>query len=68
MEEDKQAICTALFLTLRRTYEYKDLVGLDYEDEEQIVTARFEFGREKRINVNMDSGSAMIRDIVNNLG
>lgn len=67
MQEDKQSICNLLQQALRRTYKYQHLVGLDYDSNEEIVTARFEFGREKRINVHMDSGSGMIRDIVRNL-
>lgn len=64
--EDKQEICSRLCLTLRMTSEYLDLIRLDYNDKSETVTATFYSGK-KVINVAMDSGSAMIRDIVRGL-
>ena len=65
--EDKQAICIALAETLRLTRYNSDLVCLIYEmldDGTEIVTIRWIGGTYKRVNVTMDSGTAMIRDIM----
>ena len=66
MPENKQTICNNLCDTLRLTRQYHDLLQLNYNDDKEIVEAVFEQGT-KYINVAMDSGSAMIRDIVNHL-
>lgn len=66
--EDKQKICDALLEALKLTREAGDAVGIDYDNEAEIVTVTFEGGGNRRINVGMDSGTAMIRDIMNHLG
>lgn len=66
-KEDKETICKLLCVALQKTRGVADLVSLDYDSESEIVTAIFESGI-KKINVAMDSGMAMIRDIVNRLG
>lgn len=66
MREDKQAICDALLLALKKTRHLYDLVGLEYTklDGDEIVVAEFQNGYRKEICVNLDSGVAMIVDIV----
>ena len=65
MGEDKQAICDALLLALKKTRCLYDLVGLEYTklDGDEIVVAEFQNGYRKEIRVNFDSGVAMIVDI-----
>lgn len=67
MNEDKQKICDLLLIVLQNTRNLCDLVSLEYvrQDEyKEIVKAKFVNGAEKIANVSMDSGTAMIRDIV----
>lgn len=64
--EDKQAICDALCKTLRLTRQHSDLVSLTYnyrDQDHQQVTVAWENGGTS-VNVSMDSGIAMIRDIL----
>lgn len=64
--EDKQRICDLLLPVLQATRDLYDLQKLEYsriDEWEEIVTATFVTGYEKRANVSMDSGVAMIRDI-----
>lgn len=65
--EDKQKILNLLCRTLQATDNAADLVSLTYLPQEDAVIVRFANGR-RRVNVAMDSGTAMIRDVVNNLG
>lgn len=65
--ENKQYICDLLLITLQATNNARDLVSLKYDREEEIVTATFESGGKRIINVAMDSGTAMVRDIMRNL-
>ena len=77
--ENKKAICKALLETLKLTSEYHNLERLDYYNHEDIPTANrgklpaeFVFiGYDNYAyavaNVEMDSGSAMINDIMKNL-
>ena len=62
--EDKQVICDMLLETLRRTRNFSDLIELAYDGEAEIVRAIFASGGEKIVNVAMDSGVAMIKDIM----
>lgn len=66
--EDKQAICDALLLALKKTRHLHDLVGLKYTkmdvNGDEIVVAEFENGHTKKICVNLDSGTAMICDVI----
>lgn len=66
MKEDKQAICDALLLALKKTRRLYDLIDLKYTkmDDDEIVVAEFQNGYKKKIRVNFDSGIAMITDIV----
>lgn len=65
--EDKQKICDLLAEALRATRNAWDVESLTYDKDKEIVEVRF-LGGNRRINVAMDSGTAMIRDIVNHLG
>lgn len=65
--EDKQKILNLLCRTLQATDNASDLLSLTYLPHEDAVIVRFVNGR-RRVNVAMDSGTAMIRDVVNNLG
>lgn len=66
--EDKQAICDALAATLRLTRNHSDLDRIEYENDEELglefATSYWNGGTLRRTNVTMDSGSAMIRDIM----
>ena len=65
--EDKDEICRRLTDALIMTREYMDLEELAYDPATQHVTARFQGGSTKKIDVALDSGSAMIRDILRGL-
>lgn len=67
MEENKQDICDALLVALKKTRYMKELESLTYDDGNEIVTAKFSNGGKKEINVSMDSGQAMIRDIMSQI-
>lgn len=65
--EDKEKILKGLLLTLRKTREFEDLNDLVYSktnDGMEFVTCIFECGSYYSINVTMDSGIAMIRDVL----
>ena len=66
MTENKQEICTLLCKTLQATRDQHDLQDLIYQEngpDEQQVTIVWENGGTS-VNVSMDSGIAMIRDIL----
>ena len=71
--EDKQKICDLLLVTLQATREYSDLESLTYVTPKQphrydsYVEARFTSGGGRIINTSMDSGYAMIRDIIDHI-
>ena len=71
--EDKQKICDLLLATLQATRECSDLESLTYVKPEQpnrydsYVEARFTSGGKRIINTSMDSGFAMIRDIMGHI-
>ncbi len=64
--EDKEEICSLLCKALQKTRGASDLLSLEFDPESEIVTAIFAGGNRK-INVAYDSGTSMIRDIVNHL-
>lgn len=68
MEENKQLICDLLLCVLRQTRGASDLISLHYDPEREIVIGAFSSGGTRRCNVAADSGCAMIRDIMNQLG
>ncbi len=69
--ENKQKICDLLLKAVQATSNAWDCEALNYEElpngDEQ-VTIIWESGGKKVVNVSMDSGTAMIRDIMANLG
>ena len=65
--EDKDLICKELAKLLKLTRNQSDLKALRYEildNNEEIVTVEWESGGRKVVGVSMDSGTAMIRDIM----
>lgn len=68
--ENKQAICDHLCKALRATSYGSDIVILTYaaisETEERVIVT-YKSGYNKEINVSLDSGYAMIRDIMKNV-
>ena len=71
MNEDMQKICDLLLKALQATDEASDLVALKYKTDEldeytekDTVTAVFQSGGTKVANVTLDSGTAMIYDIM----
>lgn len=68
MKESKQLICTLLLTALQETRGASDLVSLVYVPEKEMVVGTFSGGGVKLCNVAADSGCAMIRDIMRQLG
>lgn len=66
--EDKQRICDLLLVTLQATRGAQDVVSMVYDGEAELVVITFLSGGKRIINVAMDSGTAMIRDIMSGLG
>ena len=65
--ENKDAICKALAETLKLTRNHQDLDDLYYmveDNGDEIVRVQWMNGAHRDINVSMDSGTAMIRDIM----
>ncbi|MGM9519512.1 MAG: hypothetical protein ACI3WS_02445 [Phascolarctobacterium sp.] len=67
--ENYQAICNLLCVTLRQTRQFDDLRELNHIEagRERFVIAKFTNGSARKIDVTMDSGIAMIKDILKNL-
>lgn len=66
-KEDKKKICKKLFELLTMTRDQEALVSLEYTattTHEEAVVATYRSGRKQEINVSMDSGIALIRDVV----
>ena len=68
MTENKQKICDLLLITLQATSNAADVLSLIHDEESETVTVTFLSGGKRVVNVSMDSGTAMIRDIMANLG
>ena len=67
--EDKQHICDLLLPALQATRQLHDLKALEYFPERDgFVVAYFRNGSNRMVNVAMDSGIAMIRDICREIG
>lgn len=62
--ENKKKICDMLLPVLQETRSLHDLIDLEYDDTSETVLATFATGVVKRVNVAMDSGTSMIRDII----
>ncbi len=68
--EDKAQICRALVPVLQITRNLEDLKSLEYikrGPEDEIVIATFQSGYKKTVNVSIDSGTAMISDIIRHI-
>lgn len=63
--EDKQKICELLLPALQETRGLCDLVDLEYIPKQEVVLATFASGVVKKADVAVDSGVAMIVDIIN---
>lgn len=66
-QENKARIVNQLFRLLRMTRDQEALVSLEYTTtttHEEAVVATYRSGRKQEINVSMDSGIALIRDVV----
>ena len=65
--ENKEAICRYLLWALQQTRHLNELLDLKYDPGNEIVEASFSTYSgifTKKINVAMDSGIAMIKDII----
>ena len=65
--ENKQAICEALLITLQLTRHYEDIQSIDYDANTETVTVTYNEISHRYINVECDSGIAMINDILKNI-
>lgn len=65
--EDKQAICDALLTTLQLTRRYEDIQSIAYDAATETVTVTYNEISHRHINVECDSGIAMIQDILKNI-
>lgn len=62
--ENKHDIVEKLQTTLQATRYFNDLISLEYDDENETVTAVFVDGYTKRANVAADSGISIINDVI----
>ncbi len=65
--ENKQHICTLLCAALKATRDQHDLTSLTYQDigqDQSRVIVTYDGGGSRTVNVSLDSGIAMIRDIL----
>lgn len=70
MKENKQDICTLLCEALRATRDQEDLIAITYDKNtigDETATLTYLNGYKRSVNVTLDSGIAMIRDILKNL-
>ena len=65
--ENKQRILDLLLSALQETRNLHDLVELEYRGDRGLVYAKFASGNYKIVNVAMDSGTAMICDVVHQI-
>ena len=65
--EDKQKILEVLTELLMYTRALCDVQELKYDEDKETVTAVFESGGKKVVNVSGDSGVAMIRDVLSHI-
>ena len=63
-KENKEEICNQLYEALVLTRQCEDLLDLTYYWRKEEVIALFKNGYSKTINVEADSGFAMIKDIM----
>lgn len=65
--ENKQYICDLLLPALQATRHLEDLIDLEYDSSRDTVTATFAIGSTRLIDVTGDSGTAMIKDILEHI-
>lgn len=68
MKEDKRKICSLLLPVIQATFAGRDVVDLEYCDNEftddASVRIAFASGRKKKVDVTCDSGMSMVLDIL----
>ncbi len=69
MEENKQAILDALKVAINLTRAGDDVTKLEYDSERELVNVYFRNEKypARQINVAMDSGYAMLKDVMNHI-
>ena len=67
MHEDKQEILDLLLPALQATRNLNDVTGLQYDGLTETVAVTYKSGYTRKINVAMDSGAAMIRDVMKHI-
>ena len=65
MGENKKDIVGRLSILMKATRAGYDLDKLELSEDGEEVIVRYESGYEKRVNVECDSGAALILDVVN---
>ena len=66
--EQKQEILNKLLEAIQLTRAGEDVTALRFDPEKELVHVDFVSGQDGRIiNVAMDSGIAMLRDVLNNI-
>ena len=63
-EENKQEICNKLVDLLKATQYWKDVDRIDYQSENEYAVVHFNECESVSVNVAMDSGKAIISDIL----
>ena len=63
-DENKALICEKLAETLKLTREFGDITDIVLDDKQEIATVRFDGELCVDVNVNWDSGIALILDIL----
>ena len=64
--EDKQEILDKLTVALQATRDQRDLIGMTFDPIKEVVLITWQGGTRK-VNVAMDSGIAMIRDVLRSI-
>lgn len=67
MEENKKDIVKRLSILLKITRAGEDIDRLKLTDDESEVKILFRSGYEKTVNVECDSGAALIQDVIQKL-
>lgn len=65
--EDKQKILDLLLPALQAIWNLADLKSLEYDKEKDMVIAGFAGGGKKSVDVGLDSGTSMIRDVLKHI-
>lgn len=64
LSNHKQEVLDKLLPVLQMTEHLRDLEGLEYRGDRELVYARFASGYQKIANVALDSDVAMIMDVI----